>query len=51
MILASSPNVERDKTVATKDDASERTSEGCDSHEAECTAGRCVPNYVWGDRG
>ena len=42
-ILASSPKVERDKTVATKEGAPERSSGGRAAHEAECTAGRCVP--------
>ena len=35
--------VERDKTVATTEGGPVRTTGWRDSNEAECTAGRCVP--------
>lgn len=43
MILPFSPKVERDKTVATKESGSERSSGWGDSNEVKCMTGKCVP--------
>lgn len=48
MILPFSPKVERDKTVATKESGSERSSEWGNSNEAKCMVGKCVPVYSRG---
>ena len=45
MILPFSPKVERDKTVATKESGSERSSGGGDSNETKSMVGKCVPVY------
>jgi len=45
MILPFSPKVERDKTVATKESGSERSSEWWNSNEVKCMTGGCVPLF------
>ena len=48
MILPFSPKVERDKTVATKESGSERSSGWGDSNETKSMVGKCVPVYSRG---